>query len=89
MKMPNYALRHENNRLASKAAPFDGRAEEILGAAAFADAMREITAWPDYAPTPLIPLAGLAEALGLGAVRGGAGVSGAVEDHTFLFQIIN
>ena len=68
MKMPNYALRHENNRLASKAAPFDGRAEEILGAAAFADAMREITAWPDYAPTPLIPLAGLAEALGLGAV---------------------
>ncbi len=68
-KLPVFACRHEVNRLASKNAAFGGRAEEILGAAAFGEAQREITAWPGYAPTPLVPLAGLAGALGLGEVH--------------------
>ncbi len=69
MKMPIFPLRHEINHLASKAEPFGDRAEEILGAAAFDEAAREITAWPGYTPTPLIPLAGMAKALGLGAIH--------------------
>ncbi|MDP6588258.1 MAG: diaminopropionate ammonia-lyase [Alphaproteobacteria bacterium] len=67
--LPVFACRHQVNGLASKKQPFAGRAEEILGAAAFAEAKREITAWPDYAPTPLVPLGGLAGALGLAAVH--------------------
>jgi diaminopropionate ammonia-lyase len=68
-KLPVFACRHQVNRLASKKQPFAGRAEEILGAGAFAEAKREITAWPDYVPTPLVPLAGLAGALGVAAVH--------------------
>jgi diaminopropionate ammonia-lyase len=69
MKMPIFSLRHEVNLLASRAAPFGGRAGEILGAAAFAEAEREITAWPGYTPTPLVALAGMAAALGLSAIH--------------------
>ncbi|MEC8061366.1 MAG: hypothetical protein VX168_03125, partial [Pseudomonadota bacterium] len=36
----------------------------VLTAAGLAAAKAEITAWPDYAPTPLHDLAGLAGALG-------------------------
>ncbi|MED5517138.1 MAG: hypothetical protein VX612_00275, partial [Pseudomonadota bacterium] len=36
----------------------------VLTAAGLAAAKAEITAWPDYAPTPLYDLAGLAGALG-------------------------
>ena len=52
-KLPVFACRHKVNRLALKNQPFGGRAEEILGAEAFAEAKREITSWPGYAPTPL------------------------------------
>ena len=65
-KLPVFACRHEVNRLALKNQPFGGRAEEILGAEAFAEAKREITFWPGYAPTPLVPLAGLAGAFSHG-----------------------
>jgi diaminopropionate ammonia-lyase len=45
----------------------DGRGE-ILGLAAFAAAKREIASWPDYAPTPLKVLGGLAHAAGIGGL---------------------
>ncbi len=64
--LPIFACRHQVNSLASKKQPFSGRAEEILGAGAFAEAKREITAWPGYAPTPLVPPAGLAGAFSHG-----------------------
>ena len=57
-----FARRHEVNLLDLKNQPFGGRAEEILGAEAFAKAKREITSWPGYALTPLVPLAGMAGA---------------------------
>ena len=57
MKLLVFACRHEVNCLALKNQPFGGRAEEILGTEAFAEAKREITSWPGYAPTPLVPLA--------------------------------
>ncbi len=69
MKLPKFSLRHEINQLASRVEPFAGRAGEILGAAAFAEAEREITAWPGYTPTPLVTLNGLAAALDLDAVH--------------------
>ena len=65
-KLPVFACRHEVNLQALKNQPFGGRAEKILGAEAFAEAKREITSWPDYAPTPLVPLAGLAGAFSHG-----------------------
>ncbi|MBN2752342.1 MAG: diaminopropionate ammonia-lyase [Rhodospirillaceae bacterium] len=40
----------------------------VLSAVEMDRAWRTITAWPDYAPTPLRPLPGLAAVLGLGAV---------------------
>ena len=40
----------------------------ILSLAALETARREITQWPGYAPTPLVPLGGLASALGLSGI---------------------
>jgi diaminopropionate ammonia-lyase len=45
----------------------DGRA--ILDANGFAAAEAEITQWAGYAPTPLVPLPGLADRLGVAAVH--------------------
>jgi diaminopropionate ammonia-lyase len=42
--------------------------EAVLSDAAFARAAAVITAWPGYAPTPLISLPGLASALGVGSL---------------------
>jgi len=68
-KLPVFPCRHQANGLALKNAAFGGRAAEILGAEAFAEAKREISVWPGYAPTPLLPLSGLAAALSLGDVQ--------------------
>jgi diaminopropionate ammonia-lyase len=58
----------ENPR-ASRTAPYaaDGRTE-ILSLAAFAEAKREITSWPGYAPTPLQQLTKLAARAGVAAI---------------------
>ena len=58
----------ENPR-AARSAPYggDGR-EAILSLAAFADAKREITSWPGYAPTPLRRLSSLAARVGVGEI---------------------
>ena len=67
--LPQFACRHVINGRALRGAPFGGPTAVILGDDAFAAAKREIAAWPGYAPTPLVPLAGLAAALGLDAVH--------------------
>lgn len=41
---------------------------DILAPRLMMEAQVEISGWPDYAPTPLTPLPGLAEALGVGTV---------------------
>lgn len=61
-------LRHVANPLARPGAPLAADALEALPPAGHRAAVKEITAWPDYAPTPLVPLPGLARAAGLGAV---------------------
>ncbi len=46
-----------------------GKAElAVLGGKAYAEAKRIITAWPDYAPTPLLSLPGVAAGAGIGAL---------------------
>jgi len=50
---------HINSR-ASTSQPYGTSQRAILNRVAFATAQGEITSWPGYAPTPLIPLPGLA-----------------------------
>lgn len=50
-------------------APWTSRQDAILNDAAFARAQATITAWPGYKATPLVPLAGIATATGIGALH--------------------
>lgn len=49
-------------------APYGERQLRILSPAGLGDARAAISAWPGYAPTPLVPLPGLARALGIGGL---------------------
>jgi diaminopropionate ammonia-lyase len=54
-----------NSRAAARAEPYGAERSTVLNAAGFDAAEREISAWPGYAPTPLVALPGLAAKLGL------------------------
>ena len=56
-----------NPRAAPREQPYPAGAP--LTARGFADARREISSWPGYAPAPLVELPALAASLGLGAMR--------------------
>ncbi|HET6521040.1 MAG TPA: diaminopropionate ammonia-lyase [Geminicoccaceae bacterium] len=56
-----------NPRAAGRTA-YGGAPAEVLNEAGFARALATIRSWPGYAPTPLVPLPGLAAAAGLGEV---------------------
>ena len=62
-----FALFH--NPLASPEAPYGRTQDAIMNAAGHAAAFDEITRWPGYAPTALVPLDDVARALGLAAVH--------------------
>jgi len=49
-------------------APWTAEQDAILSDAALTAARASITAWPDYAPTPLFPLPALARELGVAAI---------------------
>jgi diaminopropionate ammonia-lyase len=57
------------NNGARRDAPWTAEQDAILNDRAFADARATITAWPGYAPTPLVALPGLAAELGVGALH--------------------
>lgn len=57
------------NPAANRQAPYGERRSAILGAAALAQAERELTGWRGYAATPLHALPALAQALGVAAVH--------------------
>ena len=57
------------NPAANRQAPYGERRSAILGAAALAQAERELTGWQGYAATPLHALPALAQALGVAAVH--------------------
>lgn len=52
-----------------QAGAYPERLKPILSLAAHEEAMAEIAQWPGYAPTPLVSLAGLARAAGLGSIH--------------------
>ena len=57
------------NRAARRDAPWTAAQEAILNEAAFKEACRSISAWPGYAPTPLVALSGLAAETGVEAIH--------------------
>src|SRR5260370_39870737 len=54
-----------NSRAMPRAALYGASLDAVLDAAGFAAAHREIAAWPDYAPTPLLALDRTAASLGI------------------------
>lgn len=56
------------NPKADPTRPYGARQSAVLNRSAFQRAVAEISAWPGYAPTPLVELPGLAQRLGVGAV---------------------
>lgn len=61
-------LRHFANRRAAAAADYPAELRRHFSLRATADAMREISAWRGYRPTPLVELRRLADEFGLGAM---------------------
>jgi len=57
------------NQQATGKAQWTAAQDAILSDAAFANASATIGSWPGYAPTPLIPLPGLAREAGVGAIH--------------------
>jgi diaminopropionate ammonia-lyase len=66
MSIDRFAVRHVANRAADRQRPYGPAERQVLSLEAFKTARGEIAAWPGYRPTPLIPLPGLAAALGIG-----------------------
>ena len=60
---------YPNPRAAARDEPYGAARAAILDESGFAAAQREISSWPDYAPTPLHRLPGLAARLGLAELR--------------------
>ncbi len=54
--------------MAVPVAPFGPSQKHVLNAANLAQAKTVITAWPGYAPTPLVELAGIAEFVGINSL---------------------
>jgi diaminopropionate ammonia-lyase len=67
--LPPYSFELALNRLADPVADYGLEQAEILNAAGYRLARETISAWPGYGPTPLISLAGLAEAVGVASVH--------------------
>ncbi|MEJ0070455.1 MAG: diaminopropionate ammonia-lyase [Pseudomonadota bacterium] len=63
---PAFALFH--NPRALPGAPYGRVQEAVMDGAGHAAAFDEITRWPGYAPTPLVPLDDVARTLGIAAV---------------------
>jgi diaminopropionate ammonia-lyase len=58
-----------NPNLAPAEASLEAAAPGVVDEAGFARALAEIRSWPGYAPTPLTPLPGLAQRLGIAGIR--------------------
>ncbi len=69
MTIRRHPVIHQPNRFLDRARPYGAEDRAILSEEGLRAAKAEISAWPGYAPTPLVALPGLARALGLGAVH--------------------
>jgi diaminopropionate ammonia-lyase len=65
IELARFRVRHVHNPRVVTGRPYGAAQRRILSEAGFEAARREITAWPGYAPTPLLALDGLARAAGL------------------------
>ncbi len=68
---PQHEATHEARAFVNPAAdapatPYAAHGARCLTQAGFDAALAEVSSWPGYAPTPLLPLPGLAQELGLG-----------------------
>lgn len=63
--LPVFPFRLALNPAAAPEAPYGPRQTAVLNAAGLETARHCITAWPGYAPTPLVDLPGMAQALGI------------------------
>ena len=68
-QLPNIPLRVFHNPLATPDAPYSSALQAILNEQDLAQARTEISRWPGYAPTPLLPLPGLAAQLGVATIN--------------------
>ena len=68
MKFDNYPASHVHNAKAARHNEFSAPERQILNLAAFQEAWDEITSWPNYEATPLVPLPAMARALDLKSV---------------------
>ena len=68
LPFPDLPFRLSLNPGAIPGAAYGDRQAAVLNAGGLAEARACISQWPGYAPTPLVSLVGLAEALGLGAL---------------------
>jgi len=64
----NTRLAHAVNPHGRQGAPLSARARAVVEAARCAAARREISAWPGFAPTPLVDLPGLSAAAGIARI---------------------
>jgi diaminopropionate ammonia-lyase len=64
----HFGVRHIHNPGSRADLPYSEEQKAVLNHDAYLAMRREITSWPGYAPTPLVPLPGLARKLGVGEV---------------------
>lgn len=62
-------LRLHRNWLCDRQAPYGAAQRAVIDRSSRKAALETISAWPGYAPTPLVELPGLAAALGVGRIR--------------------
>ncbi|WP_108661542.1 diaminopropionate ammonia-lyase [Acuticoccus kandeliae] len=68
MPIERFPLRHQHNVRLDRKRPYQGDVTQILNEPGLQAAKAEITNWPGYAPTPLVPLPGLAKRIGVGTL---------------------
>lgn len=66
LSFPSLPFRLASNPAAAPGTEYGDRQNAVLNAKGLAQALECVTAWPGYAPTPLIGLSGLASELGIG-----------------------
>ena len=68
MNLESFETKHIKNSAAEKSNIYGKKEQSIICLEEFKYANREISSWPDYAPTPLVHLSGIANYLRLGSL---------------------
>lgn len=64
----HHGARHVHNQQSRFDLAYEAEQKAVLNQQAYVTMRSEITSWPGYAPTPLVPLPGLAKQLGVGEI---------------------